>query len=378
MTTFLSLQEDIWILILSNYCLSCRDIVHLVKSCRFLNRIVDGSPIIFKRLLEASFDSALPEEVDWKDEYLKRMKMLHSLRAVKIDEEATPFYKTGLDDLLIGTEMETCKTFNTIERILVETDSSILDMGSVLGKMTTQLLDAISDFEYLHGYPSNPNTHDSPNITRLAAATDNLMMALKVFTLTRQSYHVPIAFLNEASINEAFRVSVLHRLEGWGGFPNGNTGMPQSLSVLTSWFIVFKTFRVYSNDYFIPYTQKAGLRVTGEWAGTYFYKNHHRDLTDGLVTVTLEQEDETGVVCGRGIDTNGPFTITGKIRENGQVDFVKRYSTHFFLLVGRYIAGVLAGYWGLPDYYGGEFLFVLKCKKKIRDDGIPDFNNPTV
>ena len=121
-----------------------------------------------------------------------------------------------------------------------------------------------------------------------------------------------------------------------------------------------------TNDYFIPFANELDLDC--HWIGML--------VTDGLVSVTFRKGANSQQIMGDGQDLAGAFTMYGTI-VNGRLRLVKQYSAHSFELVGRLQeAGVMCGYWGTPEWYGGEFLFVRQKKKKTRNPIGTDFFLP--
>jgi len=90
---------------------------------------------------------------------------------------------------------------------------------------------------------------------------------------------------------------------------------------------------------------------SGRWAG--FYRHNWMLLwRKGAMELDLNFED--GVICGRGTDPVGSFTILGHYHLD--YEFIKQYAgQHAVHYKGQPKGRGLAGRWHIPNNWGGDF-----------------------
>ncbi len=79
-------------------------------------------------------------------------------------------------------------------------------------------------------------------------------------------------------------------------------------------------------------------------------------------------------IHGRGVDIVAPFTLAGKIREDGAVELVKQYrNRHSVLYVGQYDGeGLLYGQWDIDGFRGQWSIKLLRPSHPAMADDIQD------
>lgn len=105
------------------------------------------------------------------------------------------------------------------------------------------------------------------------------------------------------------------------------------------------------------------LDIEGRWAGMYTYAQGNPQLlkTDGESDFTIYPVLETKAngevlkISGEGRDAVGPFSFDGQIHPNARVNFIKRYSTHWWRYEGVITpeTNMMYGTWGLGQAGGG-------------------------
>ncbi len=79
-------------------------------------------------------------------------------------------------------------------------------------------------------------------------------------------------------------------------------------------------------------------------------------------------------ILGQGRDIIAPFTLMGKVREDGGVEILKQYSNrHCVLYVGNYDGeGTMNGRWDISGFQGEWSIRLLKSESSADDDDIQD------
>lgn len=79
-------------------------------------------------------------------------------------------------------------------------------------------------------------------------------------------------------------------------------------------------------------------------------------------------------IAGSGVDMIAPFTLTGNLRSDGTVEFVKQYTgRHTVLYVGQYDGeGTFYGTWDIDGYRGQWSIKVIQSDTYGSVEGVYD------
>lgn len=93
---------------------------------------------------------------------------------------------------------------------------------------------------------------------------------------------------------------------------------------------------------------------SGRWVGFYVYPGSPRRYRQDLrLEITAER------ITGSGIDTEGPFVISGRLHPDGRVNCVKTYPSidylHDVLYAGFADHNGIWGTWTIPPFAHGSF-----------------------
>jgi len=113
------------------------------------------------------------------------------------------------------------------------------------------------------------------------------------------------------------------------------------------------------------------IQCTGWWQQSGYGRQPMRQLCLNFSGNDVSGNDVSGnTITGQGIDVIAPFTLAGRVREDGAVEILKQYfRRHSVLYVGQYDGeGLFYGHWDIQGQRGEWSIKLLRSNSTEADD----------